>query len=756
MISFLEFEGRQLSRRELSKRFCHRFNFKSSNGRPKEMSCRKALAQLVQKQKIRLPEVKSPIPAKPKLVAPKVPSLKIQGSLDSWGPVELVLVPKARSVLGKTWNQLARYHPLGPGPLCGAQLRYLIGCKSGEWLGLLSFSAAAWALADRDRWIGWSQPAKKINLNKMVCNSRFLILPWVKIPHLASHVLSQVCGRLARDWKERYGLEPVLVETFVQAPYAGRCYAGANWKQIGQTKGRGRQDAARDQQKPCKKIWVYPLKKNFQQCLLEAVVEEPRSAVPRPKPAPGADWAEVEFAGVNLPDKRLDKRLLMLVRAFYGQPQANIPEAFQGHRAATKGAYRFLEHAEVTMDQILAPHSRSTTERAACCPTVLAVQDTTALDYRGLKNTEGLGPVGTSGKEGLGLWLHSTLVFNLEGTPLGLIDAQCWARDPKQMGKRHRRKELPITEKESVKWLKSFQATQELQKNCPQTLVVNVADRESDVFELFDLARPSAGQPHLLIRANWNRGLEAQEQLLWDKVGSLAPAGRLELQVPRRGPQPARVAQLEVRFSAVNLRPPSRLGKMAPVELYAIEATEVGVPPGIEPLQWRLLTTLPVETFEQAVEKLQWYAKRWGIEVFHRTLKSGCQIEERQLGHADQIESCLAIDLVVAWRIFHLCKLGREIPEAPCTVFFEEAEWKALVAYVTKKHPEKPPTLRQAQRMTASLGGFLGRKGDGEPGTQTLWLGIQKLDIITATWIAFNAMYPDRIKQAVSGNQNYG
>ena len=118
---------------------------------------------------------------------------------------------------------------------------------------------------------------------------------------------------------------------------------------------------------------------------------------------------------------------------------------------------------------------------------------------------------------------------------------------------------------------------------------------------------------------------------------------------------------------------------------------------------------------------------RWGIEVYHRTLKSGCQIERRQLGAADRLEACLAVDLVVAWRIFHLAKLGREVPYVPCTVYFEEAEWKALVAYVAHNPtpPEHPPTLREAMRMVAGLGGFLGRKGDGEPGTQTLWLGLQ-------------------------------
>ena len=173
--------------------------------------------------------------------------------------------------------------------------------------------------------------------------------------------------------------------------------------------------------------------------------------------------------------------------------------------------------------------------------------------------------------------------------------------------------------------------------------------------------------------------------------------------------------------------------------IFAIVAEEIEAPEGVEGLKWILLTTCDVKTFEQAVEKLRWYCIRWGIEIYHRTLKSGCKIEQRQLGSAERIESCLAIDMVVAWRIYHLTKLGREVPDMPCTVFFEDAEWKALVAYKTQNPipPEKPLTLREAIHMAASLGGFLGRKSDGEPGTQTLWLGLQRLDDITEMWKVF-------------------
>ncbi|EQD52610.1 transposase IS4 family protein, partial [mine drainage metagenome] len=164
--------------------------------------------------------------------------------------------------------------------------------------------------------------------------------------------------------------------------------------------------------------------------------------------------------------------------------------------------------------------------------------------------------------------------------------------------------------------------------------------------------------------------------------------------------------------------------------------TEIDCSEGTEPLEWKLLTTEPVDSLEKAEKVVGWYAKRWGIEVFHRTLKSGCRIEDRQLGNDHRLEACLAIDMVVAWRLFSLMKLGREIPDAPCTVFFEEAEWKALCIYHSKnpEPPETAPTLREAIRMTAKMGGFLGRKGDGEPGTEVLWKGLQKLENIAEFW----------------------
>lgn len=736
---------------------CQWLDWRSANGKLKEVSCRVALLRLHRRGVIPLPPPAARPPAGPppgqaRAAIEEPPPIRC--SLADLGPVEVVPIGSADSHASRVWNGLMnRYHYLGAGPLCGAQLRYLIHSPRYGWLGGLAFSAAAWRLAARDRWIGWQEPARRKHLDQVLCNSRFLILPQVRVPHLASHVLAGCLKRLGRDWQARYGVAPVLVETFVdRARFKGTSYRAANWLCVGRTRGRGRQDRAHRRAGASKDVYLVALRPDAR-AILGAGPPTPLA----PRGAPG-DWAAEELGAAQLGDARLAKRLVTLARDFYARPQASIPQACQS-RAKTKAAYRFLEHDNTTLDKLLAPHYAATLRRMHQEKVVLAVQDTTHLNYSTHPATEQLGPIG-SRKEGLvGLLLHDTLAFTPGGTPLGLLDVRCWARDPREFGKKHLRYARPIEQKESQRWLRSFQQVAEAQRRCPQTLLVSVGDREADIYELLALAVGDPGGPKLLVRAERDRLVAEGHAHVWDRVAAQPVGGVQELAIPRRGKRPARRARLEVRYAQIRLKPPKRKRQLPEVTLWAVLAAEVGAPRGEEPLRWMLLTTLEVSTFADARRTLAWYARRWGIEVYHRTLKSGCRIEQRQLGSADRLEACLAIDLVVAWRIFHLTKLGRETPEVPCTVYFEEAEWKALVAYVTHDPlpPAPPPTLREATRMVASLGGFLGRKGDGDPGTQTLWLGLQRLDDITATWKLMAVNFaPHLLIPPVSSNPGYG
>jgi hypothetical protein len=720
-----------LSRRALSRLVCEWLNWRTALQELQEVSCRVALLKLHRRGALDLPAVAPAVVSPPRPLAARrapQPIVVTEASLEALQPLSLRRIEQADCAASRLWNQMMeRYHYLGAGPLCGAQMRYAVHSRQGEWLGGLAFSGAAWQLAARDEWIGWSDQARRQHLQQVIANSRFLILPHWRVPNLASHVLSLALQQVADDWQERYGYRPLLVETFVDAErFTGACYRAANWLEVGQTTGRGRQDREHAGGQAVKRVFLYALHAQARERL--------GGQAPTSPPAP-AGWPEEEFGGARLGDARLRERLLILARDFYARPQANLPQACQT-RARTKAAYYFLEHPETSMDALLEPHYEATRQRVAAERLVFAVQDTTFLNYSTHPETDDLGPIG-SDKSTIGLVLHSTLAFNAAGTPLGFLDVQCWARDGAQFGKRHRRKDLPIEEKESMKWLKSFQQVAEVQRRTPCTRLVSVGDREADIYELFQLARAEENAPWLLVRADRDRLREDGQEHLWPWLAQQAVAGIQEVQVPRRGKQPARVARLEVRFAQVTLRPPHGKEALGELTLWAVLAQEVEAPQGVkEPLLWMLLTTCPVESFAGACQKVSWYTLRWGIEVYHRTLKSGCRIEQRQLGKAERIEACLAIDLVVAWRIFHLTKLGREVPDVPCSVYFEEAEWKALVAYTTHNPtpPQQPPSLREAVRRVATLGGFLGRKSDGEPGTQTLWLGLQRLDDLTAMW----------------------
>jgi hypothetical protein len=726
----------QLSRRALSRRVCEWLNWRSANGRLKQMSCRVALAKLARAGLLELPESRPRPPMRtPRAVhAPVLPPLaKVRAPLVKLGKIELVVVRSRHSCASRLWRALMqRYHYLGAGPLCGAQLRYLVRSQHYGIVGAAAFSGAAWRVGARDRFIGWSDRARAANLNAVVANSRFLIVPEVQVPHLASHVLGLCARQLPGDWVARYGVRPLLLETFVERePFRGTSYRAANWQHVGATCGRGRQDRSRAHARPVKDVYLYPLRHDWRE-RLQAFTPPPH-ATPERKPA--LDWAHEEFAQAKLGDARLSARLLSLARDFYAQPRAQIPQAC-GSRAKAKAAYRFFGHASTTMDAILQSHYQASRARIAAHPVVLAVQDTTSLNYNTQPAIENLGPIGSRADTWLGLMVHDTLAFTPEGLPLGLIDVQCWARDAQAFGKKHQRKRLPIEQKESYKWLKSVQAAARVQARCPHTTVVSVGDREADIFELFDLARTLPHAPKLLVRAEQNRTLTAEQGKLWDHLAQAPIAGYQELQVPRRNKPPARIAKMALSYARVALKAPPIKGQLKPVSVWAVWAREIEPPQRIEPLEWMLLTTCAVESFAQATEKIAWYAARWGIEVYHRTLKSGCQIETRQLGAADRIEACLAIDMVVAWRILHLTKLGREHPDVPCTVYFSDMEWKALLTYINRSAivPSEPPTLREATRMVARLGGFLGRKCDGEPGTQTLWLGLQRLDDLTAMY----------------------
>ncbi|OFV91116.1 MAG: hypothetical protein A3J75_02485 [Acidobacteria bacterium RBG_16_68_9] len=477
-------------------------------------------------------------------------------------------------------------------------------------------------------------------------------------------MLARVIRRLPDDWEKAYGVRPVLVETYVDVKrHQGTCYRAANWQPVGHTRGANSTDRRGGRHKSRKAILVYPLQRNFRTRLCEepGPARLPQAAAMRHQLELAGthdpqDWTKCEFRSAKFSDRRLHRRLCTLARAFHAQPRAPIPQACTD-AAGARAAYRFFD--KVKMDAILEPHYVATMNRAAAeSGYVLAVNDTTGLNFTAHPATEGLGPLKNKASTAQGLWMHATLLFTTQGTALGLIDAQVWAR--KGVGKAARRHELPIAQKESGKWLKSFDAAARLQRQLGAAVtVVHIGDRESDIYEYFVHAQREPHAPHALVRADsQQRKLDASEQQVREHLLSSPLQAECLVEIPRHKNCAARAAQLQMRFATVDLQAPQRHRHLGSIRLTVIYVSEQNAPRGIEPIEWMLWTTLPVDTEEQAWEKVDWYKRRWGIEDFHRTLKSGCRIEDRQLTTADRLMSCLAVDLVVAARIEQMKKPG--------------------------------------------------------------------------------------------------
>ena len=448
-------------------------------------------------------------------------------------------------------------------------------------------------------------------------------------------------------------------------------------------------------------------------------------------------WAATEFADVELHDARLNRRCQELASALSQQPGAYINQACEDW-ADTKAAYRFFGNTKkVTPAGISAPHQQRTIERMSQHPLVLAVQDTTFFNYTHHPQTEGLGEIGNKKQQQRGFGLHSTLALTPAGVPLGTLTQQFFSRPigepahtPQEL------QQLPIEEKESYRWLTAFEQTLALTPAGVE--VVTVCDREADIYEMFVLAEEKQAQ--LVIRASADRLLAEKEVgKLWTKVEQQPHAGQLTLHLTANQQRSARQATVAVRFCSVSLKPPWRpqQRKLPPVTLTAILDREENPPPEVEePIEWLLLTNTAVQNFEAAIRVVGWYGCRWQIELYHKILKSGCTVEECRLEKAERLYNYIALMSVIAWRLHWLAYLNRTDPDLPCTMILTATEWQALYMRIhhTTALPSSPPTVRQAVRWIAQLGGFLGRKRDGEPGITVIWRGWQRLQDMADTW----------------------
>lgn len=451
----------------------------------------------------------------------------------------------------------------------------------------------------------------------------------------------------------------------------------------------------------------------------------------------------------------------MMLEDAAAQPLASMPEAARSP-AALKGGYRCLDNESVCPQGVLASHALAVWERmregmaegSQLQQVVLAVSDTTSLNHSSHPATSGLGNIGQGQSSAQGFFLHSVVAFSEQGAAsvcLGVLVAQMWARPPRPLGLKARsadKNSRPLAQRESQRWTLAYEAVvaQRVAQLAvgPQVVwprLIYVADREADIYELFLSNLVHDAQCGVLVRAKHERRLAEGGQVVWEALAQQPELGRLSLGLPQRASQAARVATLALRSAPVVLRVPvdkARLfGATQVLSLWALEVVEVAAPAGAVPLHWKLLSSTPVPDLAAAMRQVGWYAQRWNIEVFHRTLKSGCRAEARQLQSFEQLTRALVLDLIVAWRILALRDASRHTPEAAASRWLDPAQCAVLTAWATRGSPTQvpPPSIAQAVGWIARLGGYLHRKHDPPPGAQVLWRGLSKLTTMTETWI---------------------
>jgi hypothetical protein len=362
-------------------------------------------------------------------------------------------------------------------------------------------------------------------------------------------------------------------------------------------------------------------------------------------------------------------------------------------------------------------------------------QDTTEINLSQFPATKGLGYLASPTCRGV--LLHTCLATTPEGVVLGVIDQQMWVRPVEELGKRHTRHQRSTDEKESQRWLDGLHATQTALMNHPQVVVI--ADSEADIYDLF--AEPRAAHVQLLVRVSREqRCVEHPAKYLAKAMEGTAVRGVLSVEVPRRGQRRPRAAEFTVRWATLSIRPPSlRPTGLPSIRLQFVLIEEIAPPLGEKAIRWLLATTLPVEDFAKATTCVTYYVRRWLIERFHYTLKSGCLVEQRRFEVFENVCRAVACFSIVAWRLLWLMTEARQHPEQPCTVVLSQPEWEALEAVAQQRYRRPtcgvPPTLGEAVQLIGKLGGHLGRKCDGPPGIKTLWRGLSHLSDITVGWL---------------------
>jgi hypothetical protein len=468
-------------------------------------------------------------------------------------------------------------------------------------------------------------------------------------------------------------------------------------------------------------------------------------------------WILNEFKEFNCGDGRLDNRFVTVASDALENPSARINHA-SSDWAAAKGAYRFFNNPKVDKAEMFRCHKENTIDRMKKLKVVLAIQDSSYLDFSRHTKLKGKGPIGTRQQDLTGYVMHSTLAASPEGFPLGLLTHDLWAREEIRENRKVK-DTLPLEEKESYKWVKALEDVHALKSEDIE--IINIADREADFYEYLEIVERL--NEKIIIRARFDRTVkeeqnevdddsEKDKKSMWDFMQEQPVRFKESVEVSRnhihvggknkRELKECRVAEVEVKVGQVTFNPPSKGKKQIPLMYNLVFIKEVNAPDGTIPLEWMLIANLSISHAEDISKIIKYYRTRWVIEEYHKILKTGCAIENCLLEDTEAMFRYITLFSIIAWRLFWITRLQRINPEAPCTQGIADVEWKALYCYLhrTKTPQSEVPTIREAVIWIARLGGFLARKGDGDPGIITVWRGWTRLQDIVDIYQLFTVV----------------
>jgi len=443
----------------------------------------------------------------------------------------------------------------------------------------------------------------------------------------------------------------------------------------------------------------------------------------------------------NFGDKRLNLRFEKILNTFSVEVEDSIPQTFK-QWGQIKSVYRFLSNNKVSQEAIIDAQLKSYSSLDhSGDDVVLAIHDTTELDLTGNRSQEQLGCL--SYEKQRGLYLHNTLLCSVSGVPQSIFHQHYWKRDAASLGKKQQRANLPIEEKESGRWIEGIQRVQEHFKKFPSIKVIQICDREGDIYELLTMAHQD--NSHYIIRSRTDRRIQDKEEKLWEQLKTQPSQGSYTIEITDRQLLQKRIATLAVRWlENIILLPPKNYKGGTPTTVNMVYVEEVNPPQGATPISWKLITSLPVSSFDQARTIITYYTYRWRIESFHYILKQGCKVEDLQLEQEHNLKNAISIYSLIACRLLAMMHSSREQPNASiCTIGFTKQQYAILYTYLEKNYQFKIDeqmkrnyTTENSTLLIGMLGGY--QKHNKGPGIKTLWRGMKEFLLILNSFDLLN------------------